>query len=93
MYHLLIPELSILRALCVIFFYIKLAINSEYLLKGWAVIAQSVQRLAMGWTVRRSSRGGGEIFHTHPDWPWGPPSLQYNGHRVFPGGSAVGTWC
>jgi hypothetical protein len=26
-----------------------------------------------------------EIF-PHPDWPWGPPSLLYNGYRVFPGG-------
>jgi len=28
----------------------------------------------------------GEIFRTCPDRPWGPPSLLYNGHRVFPGG-------
>jgi len=21
-----------------------------------------------------------------PDWPWGPPSLLYNGYRIFPGG-------
>ena len=27
----------------------------------------------------------GEIFR-HPDQPWGPPSLQYNGYRVFPRG-------
>jgi hypothetical protein len=27
----------------------------------------------------------GEIFHTCPDRPWGPPSLLYNGYRVFPG--------
>ena len=27
----------------------------------------------------------GEIFH-RPDLPWGPPSLLYNGYRVFPGG-------
>jgi hypothetical protein len=26
---------------------------------------------------------GGEIFLTCPDWPWGPPSLLYNGHCVF----------
>jgi len=25
----------------------------------------------------------GEIFHTFPDRPWGPPSLLYNGYRVF----------
>ena len=29
---------------------------------------------------------GGETFHTCPDGPWGPPSLLYNGYRVFPGG-------
>jgi hypothetical protein len=28
----------------------------------------------------------GEIFHTCPDRPWGPPSLLYDGYRVFPGG-------
>jgi hypothetical protein len=27
----------------------------------------------------------GEIFRC-PDRPWGPPSLLYNGYRVFPGG-------
>jgi hypothetical protein len=27
-----------------------------------------------------------EIFCTTPDRPWGPPSLLYNGYRVFPGG-------
>ena len=29
---------------------------------------------------------GGEIFRICPDRPWGPPSLLYNGYRVFPGG-------
>jgi len=29
--------------------------------------------------------GGGDIFCTCPDRPWGPPSLLYNGYRVFPG--------
>jgi len=28
----------------------------------------------------------GEIFRTCLDRPWGPPSLLYNGYRVFPGG-------
>ena len=32
------------------------------------------------------SRWGGEIFRNCPDRPWGPPSLLYNGYRVFPGG-------
>jgi hypothetical protein len=29
------------------------------------------------------SRWGGEIFRTCPDRPWSPPSLLYNGYRVF----------
>jgi hypothetical protein len=32
------------------------------------------------------SRWGCEIFRTCPDRPWGPPSLLYNGYRVFHGG-------
>ena len=31
------------------------------------------------------SRWGGEIFRTRPDWPWGQPSLQYNGYWVSRG--------
>ena len=39
-----------------------------------------------GWTVRSSNLGGDKIFHTRLDRTWDPPSLQYNGYRVFPGG-------
>ena len=28
----------------------------------------------------------GAKFSARPDRPWGPPSLLYNGYRVFPGG-------
>ena len=48
-------------------------------------VAQSVQRLATGWTVRGSNPSESEIFRTRPDRPWGPPSLLYNRYRVFPG--------
>ena len=54
--------------------------------KWWTAVAQSVQRLATSWTVRGSNLGGGDIFRTCPDRPWGPSSLLYNGYRVFPGG-------
>jgi hypothetical protein len=37
-------------------------------------VAQLVERLTMGWTVWGSNPGGGKIFRTRPDWPWGPPS-------------------
>ena len=33
--------------------------------------------------------GGGEIFRTRPDRPWGPPRLLYCGYRVIPGGRAI----
>jgi hypothetical protein len=57
----------------------------------WAGIAQSVYRLATGWTVRGSNSSVGKIFHTRPDRRWGPPCLLYNGYRVyFPGSKATG---
>ena len=54
----------------------------------------------VGWTGWRSQYGDwlragrsgdrmpvvGEIFRTCRDRPWGPPSLLYNGYRVFPRG-------
>jgi len=51
----------------------------------WAGIAQSLWRLATGWTGRGSNPDGGEVFCIRPDRPWGPPSLLYNGYRVFLG--------
>ena len=39
------------------------------------------------------SRWEGEIFRTRPDRPWGPPSLLYNGYRIFSEGKAAGAWC
>jgi hypothetical protein len=67
MYDLVILELPILRAICVNFFNIMLAKNSEYVLEEWPAIAQSVQRLASGWTFQGSSRSRSEIFPTCPD--------------------------
>jgi len=40
---------------------------------------------APGWTVRDRIPVGTR-FSAHPDRPWGPPNLLYNGHRVYPGG-------
>ena len=48
-------------------------------------VAQSIQRLAIGWTVRGSNPGWGEIFRTCADRLWGPPSFLYNGYRSFQG--------
>jgi hypothetical protein len=59
----------------------------------WAGIAKSVKRLATRWTVGGSNLGGGQIFRTPPNRPWGPPSFLYNGYRVsFPGGGRGVKW-
>ena len=47
----------------------------------------SVVGIATGYGLEGpENAGGGEIFRTCPDRSWGPPSLLYNGYRVFPGG-------
>jgi len=48
-------------------------------------VAQSVQRLTTGWTVRDRIPVGTRLF-ARPDRPCGPLSLLYKGYRVFPGG-------
>ena len=41
--------------------------------------------------VQGSNPGVGEISCSHPDRPWSPPSLLYNGYRVsFPGVKRLG---
>jgi hypothetical protein len=59
--------------------HVNTLLLSRTVMAGWAGIAQSVYRLATGWTVQGSNSGAGEIFRTRPDQRWGPPSLIYNG--------------
>ena len=47
---------------------------------------------ATGWTVLGSNPSEGKIYRNRPGRSWGPPSLQYNGYWVFPGGKTAGTW-
>ena len=62
--------------------YYKLPLfNKRYTIFKVGRVAQSVQRLNTGWTIRVATR-----FSARPDRPWGPSSLLYNGYRVFPGG-------
>jgi hypothetical protein len=70
-----------------LFSYVLFHVEFKYVNRiAWAGIAQSVLRLATGWTVRGSNPGEGEIFRTCPDRPWCPPRLLYNGYRICPGG-------
>ena len=59
---------------------------------GTATITQSVLRLATGWTVRKSNPCEGEIFRTHPDRPWVPPSFLCYRYLVIPADKAIGAW-
>ena len=54
------------------------------ILKLVFMIITGVVTAQTGWTVWGSNPGGGEIFHTRLDRPWGPPSLLHNGYRVLP---------
>jgi len=55
------------------------------MLTGVGRLAQSVWRLATGWTVRGSNPGGGEIFRTCPDRPWAHPASCTMATGSFPG--------
>ena len=58
----------------------------------YTICTLCVGRLVTGWAVRGSNPGEGEIFRACPDRPWSPPSLLYNGYRLFsPGGKAAVT--
>jgi hypothetical protein len=46
-------------------------------------IAQSVLRLAEGWTIGGSNSDRGEIFCAIPDWTRGETIPLYNGHCSF----------
>jgi hypothetical protein len=48
-------------------------------------VAQSVLRLATGWTVRCSNPGGGRDFSHMSRQTLGPTHPPVNGYRVFPG--------
>jgi hypothetical protein len=65
----------------------------------FGVLIRDVDRnSALGIATRNRLEGpeiesdGGEIFRTQPECPWGPPSLLYSRHRVFPGVKAAGAW-
>jgi hypothetical protein len=61
------------------------------ILKGRTGIAQSIWRLATCWTVRGSDPiGGGEIFRTCSDQPWGYPASCAMDTGTFPGVKRAG---
>jgi hypothetical protein len=77
----------------VTFNHLKMEINLNYIYR--ARLVQAGKRPFRDWKVRGSNPGrggGGEIFRTPIDRPRGPPSLLYNGYRVFPGGKATKAW-
>ena len=67
-----------------VFIFVKLdySLNSS---QSRSRVAQSVQRLTTGWTVRDRIPVRTR-FSARQDRPLGPPSLLYKGYRVYPGG-------
>ena len=57
-----------------------------------AGIAQSVSDSLRAGRYGYWNPVGGEIIRARPDRHRGPPSLLYNGYRVFPGGKLAGEW-
>jgi hypothetical protein len=79
------------RSLLIILTYIKFKLTCIYGKLG--------RDSSVGITIRYGvdgpgieARWGGETFHTRPDRPCVPPSLQYSGYRVFPRDKAAGVW-
>jgi hypothetical protein len=48
----------------------------------WSATVQLAYQLTTGWTIQGLTPSRGNIFHTHPDQPWGPPRLLYYEYRV-----------
>jgi hypothetical protein len=59
-------------------------------LSSWLRVSHS-DLLRAGQSADRTPVGG-DIFFTHSDWPWGPPSLLYSGYYFFVGGKMVRMW-
>jgi len=51
------------------------------------VVVVVVQGSAVG-----SNPGGGDLFHTQSDSPWGPPKILYYGYWALPRDKAARAW-
>jgi hypothetical protein len=68
------------------FIYVYVCVFLQHLINVKHIFMKHYMRPCTGWTVQVSNPGGGEIFRTCPDRPWGLPSPLYNGYLVFTGG-------
>jgi len=60
--------------------------------KSWRLLAFSQGCLHVIGTASSLYGIHKNLFRTCSDRPCGPPTLLYNGYRVFPGGKAAGAW-
>jgi hypothetical protein len=97
-YYLLVLLLMLWSFELLIYRQFSLFVQMDYWFSAWLPLILgpgSSVGIATGYRLDGlgiESRWG-EIFRTRPEWTWGPPSLLYNGYRVFPGDKATGTWC
>ena len=50
-------------------------------IKAKCMTIKTKKQVRMKYRAQKNP-GGGEIFRTHPDRPWGPPSLLCDAYRV-----------
>ena len=61
------------------------------ILRGIAIVGwDSAVGIATQYGLDRPGNPvGGNFSCAHPDWPWGPPILLYNGYQMFFGGKVA----
>jgi hypothetical protein len=66
-------KIDILKKFCTL-----LSKNEKRIEEKEVEVENNVYTLAQvdrdSWTILGSNPGGGEIFRTHPDWPWDHPA-------------------
>ena len=83
--HLWIYQYKLIIQSTPYFLYAQFRHNSHQENYIYIYIYIYIQRLTTGQTIRDRIPVRTR-FPARPDRPWGPPSLLYNGYRVFPGG-------
>jgi hypothetical protein len=64
----------------------------KHTIRGHSESVELLKLLLRSKAVLRQETRYGFPQSLQANRPWGPPSLLYNGYRVFTGGNAAGAW-